>query len=152
MLDGYVDIYLPDLKYIDPVRSQKYSGAKDYFVYASVALLEMYRQTGKARFDERGMMQKGMIVRHLILPQGTGEAIRVAEWVKENLPGVRFSLMSQYMPYGNAAQYKELNRQITPREYEKVLSAVQTLGLEGYMQDLESSDIRYLPDFDLSGV
>lgn len=151
-LDGYVDIYLPDLKYIDPVRSQKYSGAKDYFDYASAALLEMHRQVGDGQFDDNGIMQKGMIVRHLILPQGTNEAIRVAGWVKENLPGVQFSLMSQYMPYGNAAKYKELTRPITAREYGKVLSAVREMGLDGYMQDLDSSDIRYLPDFDLSGV
>lgn len=151
-LEGYVDVYLPDLKYMDPERSKKYSGAADYFEYAAPALEEMYRQCGQPQLDENGILLRGMLVRHLILPQGTNEAIRIAAWVKAHLPKALFSLMSQYMPCGRAAMYKELDRRITRREYEKVLAAVRALELDGYMQDLTSSDMRYLPDFDGTGV
>lgn len=152
-LENYIDIYLPDLKYISSERSKRYSAAADYFDNAAPALLEMHRQTGVAQFDENGIMRRGMIVRHLILPQGTNEAITVAKWVREHLPNAYFSLMSQYMPYGRAGEFKELDRKITAREYDKVLVAVQDIGVErGYMQSLSSSDIRYLPEFDFTGV
>lgn len=152
-LEGYVDIYLPDLKYISSERSAKYSAAGDYWGVAAPALREMHRQAGKPQFSGDGMLEKGMLVRHLILPQGTAEAIAVINWVRDNLPNAGLSLMSQYMPYGRAGEFKEINRRITAREYDKVLSAFDESGISfGYTQERSSSDEKYLPDFDFTGV
>lgn len=119
-LEGLVDIYLPDLKYVDSAVSLRYSGAADYFDYASKAILEMSRQVGKAIFDENGVMKKGLIVRHLILPRNTAQSIKALTWIHENLPeGTLVSLMCQYTPCGELENFPELQRRLTRREYEK---------------------------------
>ena len=154
-LEGLIDIYLPDMKYADPARSSRYAGVGDYFPVAAAALREMHRQTGEAVYAEEGgvrLMRRGMLVRHLLLPQGTGDAVKILQWVKENLPGVPVSLMAQYLPCGRAAEYKEINRRITKREYHKVLHALETLGLDGFIQQRKSSDALYIPAFDGTGV
>lgn len=154
ILDGLVDIYLPDLKYISPERSEKYSDAADYFGFASKALIEMKRQCPENIFDNEGIMQKGMIVRHLVLPQNTNQSIKILEWIKDNLgTDTVVSLMSQYTPCGQADKYKELTRKITKREYEKVVSAAEEMGFKSiFTQDFDSASESFIPDFDFSGV
>ena len=153
-LEGEVDIYLPDLKYINSEKSQKYSAAKDYFDFASKALIEMKNQQSENIYDENGIMQKGMIVRHLILPKNTNQSIVILEWIAENLgTDTAISLMAQYTPYGKIEAYTELQRKITRREYDKVLSFALSLGFTNiFTQDPSSSSEEFIPDFDLTGV
>lgn len=153
-LEGLVDIYLPDLKYISPDRSEKYSGAADYFDFASKALTEMKRQCPENIFDSSGIMQRGMIVRHLVLPQNTNQSIKILEWIRDNLgTDTLISLMSQYTPCGEADKYKELTRKITAREYEKVVSAAEEMGFKNiFTQDYASASENFIPDFDFTGV
>jgi uncharacterized Fe-S radical SAM superfamily protein PflX len=148
MLDGSIDIYLPDLKYISPEVSKEYSGAKDYFDKASKAILEMHRQVGMSEFDESGLMTRGMIIRHLVLPGHTAETLRVLEWISENLPkDINVSLMSQYTPCYKACGHPVLGRGLTRYEYEKVTYKFAKLGLNGFVQDRESASEQYIPDF-----
>ena len=153
-LEGLVDIYVPDLKYVDSAVSLRYSGAADYFDYASKAILEMSRQVGKAAFDKNGVMKKGLIVRHLILPRNTAQSIKALTWIHENLPeGTLVSLMCQYTPCGELENFPELQRRLTRREYEKVVDQMLELGLTGgYLQELSSAKEEYIPPFDLTGV
>ena len=153
-LEGLVDIYLPDLKYISDERSAKYSGAADYFTFASKALLEMKRQCPENVFNGDGIMQRGMLVRHLVLPQNTNQSVKILEWIAENLgTDTLVSIMSQYTPCGKADKFRELTRKITPREYEKVLFAAEELGFKSlFTQDYNSASESFIPDFDFSGV
>lgn len=153
-LDGLIDIYMPDLKYIREDRAEKYSNAPDYFSYASEALIEMKKQCPENIYDDRGIMQKGIIVRHLILPKNTNQSIDILSWIKNNLgEDTTISLMSQYTPYGKVEAHKELQRKITAREYEKVLSAAENMGFRSlFVQDFDSSDEKFIPDFDFTGI
>ena len=153
-LKGYVDIYLPDLKYVDAALSQKYSGAADYFEYASAAILAMYEQVGNPIYDADGIMRSGLIVRHLILPGQVENSLRVLEWIAQNLPHtVPVSVMSQYTPCGDLSRFPELQRRLTQAEYDRVFDRMLELDLtEGYIQELSSAKEEYIPPFDLSGV
>lgn len=153
-LEGLIDIYLPDLKYISADRSLKYSDAENYFDFASKALIEMKRQCPENIYDSDGIMQKGLIVRHLILPQNTNQSIKILGWIKENLgTDTAISLMSQYTPCGKAEIYKELQRKITQREYDKVISAALEMGFTGiFTQESSSATTDFIPDFDFSGI
>lgn len=153
-LEGLVDVYLPDLKYMDSSVSEKYAAAPDYFEFASEAVKEMSRQVGSPVFDENGMIQKGLIVRHLILPSNTIQSVKILRWFSENLPRDTYlSLMCQYTPCGDLSRFPELQRRITRREYEKVLGVIEELGLtNGYVQELSSAKTEYIPDFSLQGV
>ncbi len=152
LLDGLIDIYLPDMKYVDGAVSLKYSAAADYFEYASKALIEMRRQVTD-RYNENSIMQSGMIVRHLILPKNTRNSMNVLDWLKANLPNTRISLMAQYTPHGKIDDFAELQRRITTREYNKVLDYMESIGItKAYVQELESSNKDFIPPFDLSGV
>lgn len=153
-MEGLINIYLPDCKYYSSEVAQRYSGAEDYFKVASAAILEMSRQVGESIIDQDGIMQKGLIIRHLILPGLTKEAIKILDWIKANLPEkIYVSLMSQYTPYYKAECYPEINRRITRREYEKVLNHFYKLGFEnGFMQERDSAEEKYIPDFNLEGV
>ena len=151
-LKDYADIFLMDLKYLNPERAKKYSGAKSYPEYAVSAVKQAYLQQPECVF-ENGIMQKGVIVRHLLLPFGTREAIAVFDWVRENTPNAYFSIMSQYIPCGRAEQYPEINRRVTKREYEKVLTYICNTDFRNvYIQERNSSDEKYIPPFDLAGV
>ena len=153
MLEGLISIYLPDYKYRDSALSQRLSGAADYPEHAAEAILEMVRQTGPASFDGDGMLQRGTIVRHLILPGHTRNSIEVLDWLKENLPeGTLVSLMAQYVPCGRAADYPEIDRRITKREYEKVQQHLFALGLDGYVQERKSAKKDFIPPIDLEGL
>lgn len=152
-LEGIVDIYLPDLKYVSSELSKKYSGAENYFEYTLPAIREMVRQTGKPEFDENGIMKKGTIVRHLILPQNTKNSIHVLDVLKNEFDDrIMVSLMGQYIPMGRAEEFSEINRRITQREYEKVLFHMEMLGLDGFVQELSSAKKGYIPDFDVSSL
>lgn len=153
-LEGLVDIYLPDLKYISSERSGKYSDAEDYFSFASKALLEMKRQCPEDVFDEKGIMQKGVIIRHLILPGNTNQSLKILKWIKENFgTEVYLSLMSQYTPCGKAEKFTELQRRITDREYKKVVFAAEDMGFNRlFIQEKESASEKFIPDFDFTGL
>lgn len=151
-LKGYVDIFLMDLKYLSRERAALYSGAPDYPEHAAAAIRECCLQQPVCEFKD-GIMKKGLIVRHLLLPQGTGEAIRVFDWVRDNTPDAYFSIMSQYTPCGRAENMPIINRRVTKREYEKVLCYICNTDFDKvYFQERESSDKKYIPSFDLSGV
>lgn len=154
MLDGLVDVYLADIKYVSSAVSKKYSGAEDYFRIASEAVLEMQRQVGENVFDANGMMQKGLIIRHLVLPGNISQAMRVMDWVKENLPKETvLSIMSQYTPCGKASDYPTINRKLSRREYDMVLDYAEKLGFENaFIQESGSSSEEFIPDFDLTGI
>lgn len=151
-LQGLIDVYLPDLKYFDSDVSKKYSNAENYFEKASKAVVEMQRQVGKSVIKD-GIMQKGMIIRHLVLPKNTDQSIKILRWIKDNLPiDTCISLMSQYVPYVKT-EYKELNRRIVTAEYQKVIDEFERLGFEnGFMQERSSAQTDFIPKFDLSGV
>lgn len=151
-LHGLIDVYLPDLKYFDSDVSKKYSNAENYFEKASKAVLEMQRQVGESVIKD-GIMQKGMIIRHLVLPKNTDQSIKILRWIRDNLPiDTYISLMSQYVPYVKT-EYKELNRRIVTAEYQKVIDEFERLGFEnGFMQERSSAQTDFIPKFDLSGV
>ena len=150
-LEGIVDIYLPDMKYARGDVAKKYSYAENYPEIALKAISEMVRQTGKPEFDTDGMMKKGVIVRHLILPQNTKNSIMVLDLLKENFGDeILVGLMAQYTPLGNAEKFPEINRKITSREYAKVLEYFEETGLDGFVQELSSAKKDYVPEFDIS--
>lgn len=149
-LEGLIDIYLPDLKYIRPDKAKRYSAAENYFEKASLAVMEMRRQVNDS-FNSDFIMQSGLIVRHLILPQNTNSSIEIIDWLYDNIPDTYISLMAQYVPCGNLSDYPEINRKITQREYDKVLSYAERKGLEKlFIQELSSADEKFIPIFDFS--
>ena len=156
-LEGKVQIYLPDLKYADNQLAAKYSGAENYFETACAAIKEMYRQTGDFEFDADGMLKKGVIIRHLILPGAVENSLKVIDYVSKNFtPGqVLFGLMRQYIPCGIVSEEKfpEINRKVTDEEYQIVEDALFASGIEdGYVQDESSASSEFIPDFDNTGV
>lgn len=150
-LDGLIDIYLPDLKYIRAEKAMRYSKAADYFEKASAALLEMRRQV-EDKFDG-DIMKSGMIIRHLILPQNTNSSIAVLDFIKSNFANTFVSLMAQYTPCGDLSEFPEINRKITKREYEKVVNyAFENSFDKLFIQELSSADKSFIPKFDFTGV
>lgn len=150
-LDGLIDIYLPDLKYIRAEKAMRYSKAADYFEKASAALLEMRRQV-EDKFDG-DIMKSGMIIRHLILPQNTNSSIAVLDFIKSNFPNTFVSLMAQYTPCGDLSEFPEINRKITKREYEKVVDYAFDNSFDKlFIQELSSADKSFIPKFDFTGV
>ena len=153
LLDGFVDVYLPDCKYVDSSLSLALSGAENYFEMASAAILEMSRQTGVAQFDADGIMTKGTIVRHLVLPGHTKNSMQVLDWLASIKDKIWISLMFQYTPCGDVSAHKELQRTLTQRECEKVWDYMDDLGIvNGYVQDRKSAGTTMIPAFDLTGV
>ncbi len=149
-LDGLVDIYMPDFKYISSELSASYSNAPDYASLAENALLEMYRQVGKYEYSKNGTLARGMLVRHLVLPACRKDSIAVLKRLAELLPAdkILLSLMSQYTPeFASDCQYKNLHRRLTSFEYSSVVSAAVELGFEGFMQDISSARTDYTPNF-----
>jgi len=146
MLEGKVDIYLPDLKYADNVLAGRLSGAADYFETATAAILEMYRQTGPALW-EGDRLRRGVVIRHLILPGQVEISLKVLDWIADTfLPGqVLVSLMRQYTPMPGLAA--PMDRAITQEEYDGVLSWMLLLGLHGFTQEAAAADTAFIPDF-----
>ena len=153
MLDGLVDIYLPDFKYIRNDKALKYSRAEDYPEVAMRALEEMYLQREKTEFDENGIMKKGMIIRHLILPSNTNSSLKILDFINEKFPNAYVSLMAQYTPCNDLSAVPELDRKITEREYNKVVDYALNLGMDKiFIQSGESADEKFIPDFDFTGI
>ena len=152
-LEGKVDVYLPDLKYLSPQRAEKYSAAADYPDAAKAAILEMYRQAGPVVLED-GLLKRGVLIRHLLLPGGLNEAKAVMDWVAASFPpgAVLFSLMSQYVPLGRASQFPEIDRTLRPSEIRSANAYMAALGLDGFTQDGASAEAIYVPNFDLSGL
>ena len=154
MLEGKVDVYLPDLKYLDGDTARRYSAAPGYPEAATVAIREMVRQTGPCQFNADGLLVRGTIIRHLILPGQIGQAKAVMDWVAgEFAPGtVLFSLMSQYTPWGDLSAVPELNRRLRPGEMRAAQEYMHNLGLDGFTQERTSAREEYTPPFDLTGI
>ena len=154
MLEGLVDIYLPDIKYFDSGISKKYSGAADYFEFASKAVLEMFRQVGNLKTDENGIAEKGLIIRHMVLPGNISQTQKIFSWVRENLPEETFiSVMRQYTPFGEAKNMPPIDRPLSSREYSIVKDKIFDLGFENcFFQSKSSSTEKFIPDFNLEGV
>lgn len=152
MLSGVVDIYLPDYKYIDPNMAAMLSGARDYPEVAFAAIAEMIRQTGAPVYDENGMMQRGTLIRHLVLPGLTGDSMKILTHIRDEFPGIPVSLMGQYTPCGRTLSMPGMNRKIKKKEYARVLAHMEAIGLDGYRQELGSADGAFIPSFDETGV
>lgn len=149
MLEGYVDIYLPDFKYSDDDLGKRLSKVDNYFEIVTEALKEMYRQTGKAVFNGEGIMQKGMIIRHLVLPNHILNSRRVLKWINENMHDVYVSVMAQYFPTYKAKEIDDINRKLTKEEYEQIENYLYRLDLEnGYIQELGEHEEEYVPDWE----
>ena len=152
---GKVQIYLPDLKYLDPALAKRYSAAEDYPQVATEAILHMYDQVGPYEMDDDGILQKGVVIRHLILPGCLDNTKAVIDWVRDHFADgqVLFSLMRQYVPCGRAADYPEINRRLTDEEYDEAEQYLFDSGIEdGFVQEKDSASEAFIPAFDGTGV
>lgn len=154
MLEGLVDIYLPDMKYVSGELSKEYSNAPDYFEVASIALEEMVRQVGEPEFDDRGYIKKGVIVRHLVLPGSTKDSKAVLEYLWNTYGNkIYISIMNQYTPMEQIKNHPLLSRKVTKREYQKVVDYALSLGWEnGFIQEGETAKESFIPGFHGVGV
>ena len=152
MLDGYIDIYLPDLKYADDKLGKKYSNINHYFEIATKAIQEMRRQVGPAIFDSNGMMKRGVIIRHLVLPNYIENSKKVLKWLKENIhPEDYISVMAQYFPTYLAKQDKFMNRKLTTEEWEEIENYIEELDFKnGFVQELGEHEEEYVPKWDVT--
>lgn len=152
LLNGYIDVYLPDLKYYSNELSKKYSNIDNYFEIATMVIKEMYSQVGRAQFDENGMITKGIIIRHLVLPNHIQNTKNILKWISDNIPNnIYVSVMAQYFPTYKAKEDDLINRKLNKKEYNEVLNYLYSLDLEnGYIQELGEHEEEYVPDFDLS--
>jgi putative pyruvate formate lyase activating enzyme len=153
--EGKVQIYLPDLKYMDSAMAERYSGARDYPDIAARAILAMYEQTGPYVLDDDGMLQKGVVIRHLILPGHVDNTKRVIDWVRDHFEPeqVLFSLMRQYIPCGRASEYPEIDRPLTDEEYDEAEQYLFDSGIEdGFVQEKSSASEGFIPAFDGTGI
>ena len=151
MLEGYIDIYLPDLKYFYDELGKEYSKVNNYFEVATKAIKEMYRQVGTPQLDDNGIMKKGLMIRHLILPNQVENSKQVLKWIKENVDNNVFvSIMAQYFPTYKAKEIEGLNRKLTKEEYEEVENYLYDLDLEnGYIQELGEHEEEYVPKWEI---
>lgn len=148
-LDGVIDIYLPDLKHVSPRIGQTLAQAPDYFAFASKAIIEMQRQTGEAEYDGNGLMRRGVIVRHLVLPGCVGDSLRALDWIAGALmPGTPVSIMRQYTPIPQCA-VRGMERAVTDAEYERVLDRARALSLNALTQESAAAQEAFIPDFDM---
>ena len=154
LLEGYVDVYLPDFKYMDRRLSGKYSKAEDYSVVAKQAIFEMVRQVGAPCFDDRGILQKGVIVRHLVLPGYTPDSKKIIKYLYDTYGNDIFiSILSQFTPLSYLSEYPELNRKITEEEYEDVVDYAIEIGVDnGFIQEGDVAEESFIPDFEGQGV
>ena len=151
MLEGYVDIYLPDLKYADDNLAKKYSGIDNYFEVATTAIKGMIEQVGVPKFDQHGIIKKGVIIRHLVLPNNIENSKNVLKWISENLPkDIFISVMAQYFPTYKAKDDETINRKLTAKEWQEIEDYIEELGIEnGYVQELGEHEEEYVPKWDI---
>lgn len=149
MLKGYVDVYLPDLKYYYNDLAKELSGIEHYFETATEAIKEMYKQVGKPQFDENGIIQKGLIIRHLVLPNHLQNTKQILKWIRKNMsPDVYISVMAQYFPAYKAFEKEDMNRKLTLEEYTEIQDYIEKLGIRnGYLQELEENESQYVPQW-----
>lgn len=154
LLDGLVDVYLPDLKYYDDKYAKKYSKANHYFDIASSAIKEMYRQVGKNQFNQDGIIQKGIIVRHLVMPGLIEDSKKIIRYLYDTYQNsIYLSIMNQYTPNSHLEKYPEINRPITEKEYDEVLDYAVSIGVENaFIQEGGTVSESYIPEFNLEGV
>jgi putative pyruvate formate lyase activating enzyme len=155
LLKGYVDIYLPDIKYFSPEISERYSKASDYFKTASKAVLAMIKQVGKLSYNKEGGLIKGTIIRHMVLPSHRHDSMRIMDWIAANTSKdeVLVSIMNQYTPlFFIDDKYKEIKRKVTKMEYNTVVDHAAQLGINGFTQQKSSASEKYVPYFDLTGI
>ena len=152
MLNGYIDVYLPDLKYAEEELARRYSKIENYFNIATSAIKEMYNQVGTNEYDENGIIKKGIIIRHLILPNHTENSKKVLKWIKENMPeDITVSVMAQYFPTYKAKNIDDINRTITKHEYQKIENYLYMLNIKnGYIQELGKNEEMYVPVWDIN--
>lgn len=150
LLEGYIDIYLPDLKYYYDELGKLYSGVSNYFEVTTQAIKEMYRQVGSPQLNENGIMQKGLMIRHLVLPNNIENSKKVLKWIKENIDNNVFvSIMAQYFPTYKAKNVDKLSRKLTKQEYEEIENYLYDLDLEnGYIQELGEHEEEYVPKWE----
>ena len=151
LLEGFIDIYLPDLKYYYPKLGEKNSKVKDYFNIATKAIKEMYRQVGNPRINDEGILKKGVIIRHLVLPNYIENSKKVLKWIKENFDNkVYVSIMAQYFPTYKAKENEKINRKLTKQEYEEIMDYVYSIDLSnGYVQELGENEEEYVPKWNV---
>ena len=151
LLEGYIDIYLPDLKYYYNELGKSFSKVDNYFEIATSAIKEMYRQVGVPQLNKNGIMKKGLMIRHLILPNQTENSKQILKWIKENLDNnIYVSIMAQYFPTYKAKELDELNRKLTKQEYDEVENYLYELDLDnGYIQELGEHEEEYVPKWNL---
>lgn len=151
MLEGYVDIYLPDLKYAEDDLAKRLSKVDNYFEITTNAIKEMYRQVGRPVLNEKGVMRKGIMVRHLVLPTHIDNSKKVLKWLKDNLDNnIYISVMAQYFPTYKAKDDDKINRKLTNEEWEEIEKYIQKLNIEkGYIQELGEHEEEYVPKWDM---
>ena len=154
MLEGLVQVYMPDFKYYDSAAARRYSAAADYPEVAAAAVREMFRQVGPVKLDEQGLMKSGVLIRHLILPGRTEDARDVIDFAADEFPrgSVLFSLMSQYTPMPGLERFPELQKRVTPEENRALIHYMQVRRLDGFWQELDAATVEMIPDWDLTGV
>ncbi len=152
LLKGSIDVYLPDLKYAENELAKKYSKVNNYFEITTNAIKEMYNQVGKIEFDEKGIIKKGVIIRHLILPNHTENTKKVLKWISDNMPkDILVSIMAQYFPTYKAKEILDINRKITKHEYEKIENYLYSLNIEnGYIQEIGKNEEQYVPNWQIN--
>lgn len=151
MLEGYIDVYLPDLKYAENELGKEYSKIADYFEVATKAIREMIRQVGTPKLNENGIMLSGVMVRHLVLPNYIENSKKVLKWIVENLPkDIYVSVMAQYFPTYKAKEYEKMNRKLTKEEWKEIEDYIDELGIEnGYVQELGDHEEEYVPKWEI---
>ena len=155
MLNGYIDVYMPDIKYYSAEISERYSNAPDYFQFASNAVLKMIDQVGRLQYNSDGGLIRGTIIRHLILPKQRHDSMKIMDWIAENTSSdsVLVSIMNQYTPFDFISdKYSEIKRKVTKMEYRSVADHAAGLGINGFIQEKSSASKEYVPDFDFSGL
>jgi putative pyruvate formate lyase activating enzyme len=154
LLEGYVDIYLPDLKYYDSRSAIRYSNSTDYFTHATAAIAEMVRQAGSPEFDDRGVMKRGVVVRHLLLPGHIEDSKKIIEYLYHTYGDtIYISIMNQYTPLPAMSEYPEINCRVTEKEYEELVDYAIELGVEnGFIQEGETASESFIPEFNGEGV
>ena len=152
MLNGYIDVYLPDLKYAENDLAKKYSKIENYFEISTKAIKQMYNQVGDVVLDKNGLIKKGVIIRHLILPNNIQNSKKVLKWINDNMPkSVLVSIMAQYFPEYKAKQISELSRKITKNEYKIIENYLYSLNIEnGYLQDMGICEEKYVPKWEIN--
>ena len=152
MLEGYIDIYLPDFKYAINELGKKYSKVDNYFEVATAAIKEMYKQVGKPKFDKNNIIKKGVIIRHLVLPNHIENSKKVLRWIKNNLESdIYISIMAQYFPTYKSKEYEKINRKLTKSEWEEIEKYIEEIEIEnGYIQELGEHEEEYVPNWQMN--